>query len=254
MKIMLAFLGVVIVAVLGCGVSYRDDLDYSYAVEQSYSLEEFEFGDGEHAELVQYEFVGLDLIAMSPIRDAIAKDRIADGRKVLEISSGTGLLSVLCLSNGAKQVVATDIQPAAVANTRYNAANLVSDGKIDARLRPASSSQAYSAIASEERFDLIITDANRVHYDSSSTPQSEANDKQESFVKSLIEGLPLHLTSNGRCLVLSDRKKTLDQVIELAQANQITLKTLDSRDPEILGEDFSPSFMVELRVPPSANE
>ena len=47
----------------------------------------------------------------------------ADAR-YLEIGTGTGILGILCLQNGADEVVATDINPAAVANARYNAAML----------------------------------------------------------------------------------------------------------------------------------
>lgn len=243
MKTTLAISVATLLLLCGCGPGYRNDLDYSYAVEQTCSVDELPFGD-----LVQYQSVDLDLIRTAAIRQAIVDDRVADGRVVLEIGSGTGLISVLCLNEGAKQVVATDVQPAAVANTLYNAASLVGNKKVDARLRPASSDDAFSAINADETFDLIIVDLDRIHWDRENNLDDHVDAKRDAFVITLMRGLGERLNAGGRCLALCGTKSMLARLSTAADSHAITWKNLDPRDATTLGEFFSPSMIIELRV------
>ena len=96
----------------GC-TKYREDLDYSYAVEQTWQLEDMAYGD-----VVQFESVFWEPDDSISLRRLIIDDQIASGRDVLEIGTGTGLIAILCLQNEASSVLATDINPAAVANAR----------------------------------------------------------------------------------------------------------------------------------------
>ena len=227
----------------GCDVGYRNDLDYSYDVVQTWTVDEIESG-----ELVQFESVDADLIAYTTIRQAIAIDNVAVGRKVLHIGSGTGLIASLCLLYEAKSVLATDIHPIAVSNTRYNVAALAPEGELVSRLRPASQSDAFSAIESDEKFDLIITDLNRDHFVQDSNTGSE----REVFLKSFLSGLGSHLRSGGRAIVMSCRKESAESLFEISGELGLQVKSLEAdfedRDWQSLPEPFSPVVLFEVRA------
>lgn len=54
------------------------------------------------------------------LRQRIAADSRLRGAAVLEVGTGSGLISLCCLQAGAARVVATDLNPAAVENAREN--------------------------------------------------------------------------------------------------------------------------------------
>ena len=103
-----------VMSLAGCPAKYREDLDYTYRVEQTVTLDEFP-----STTLVQFESVDWDPEDCAELRALISDDNIAAGRNVLEIGTGTGVIAALCLSFGAKRVVATDPNPAAIANAVY---------------------------------------------------------------------------------------------------------------------------------------
>ena len=70
-------------------------------------------------------------------------------KSVLELGSGSGILSVIMAKHGAKRVVATDIMDACVINTRQNAEILHLDHIIEVR-----KGDLFEPIH-DERFDLI---------------------------------------------------------------------------------------------------
>ena len=74
---------------------------------------------------------------------------IIDGEDVLEIGSGTGIISVFTKIKGARKVVALDINPNAVKNTKENAK--INKVKVDVR-----ESDVYSALKEGEKFDTIF--------------------------------------------------------------------------------------------------
>jgi len=57
---------------------------------------------------------------------------------------------------GARKVVATDINPMAVKNARFNAEQLGLAERFEVRLVPPDDAGAYSVIQASERFDLVI--------------------------------------------------------------------------------------------------
>ena len=87
---------VIVIVSIGCRTKYREDLDYSYNVQQTWSLEELNYG-----EIVQFESVFWEPDDTVSLRKMIVDDTVAAGRDVLEIGTGTGLISILCLQNDA---------------------------------------------------------------------------------------------------------------------------------------------------------
>ena len=132
---------VTLVLVVGCQGEYRTDLDYTHRIQQTWEIKEIE-----DAFLTQFEQVVFEPDDTISLREQISEALIVEGRDVLELATGTGLLSVLSLRCDAKLVVATDTNPVAVANARYNAAVLAPDRKIDVRQVPAESEGAFGGI------------------------------------------------------------------------------------------------------------
>lgn len=71
-----------------------------------------------------YEFVGFPNVYSPIIFPGASKQsdlHVREGESFLEIGSGTGIFAVMAAKNGAGRVVATDINPDAVANSKENA-------------------------------------------------------------------------------------------------------------------------------------
>lgn len=81
-----------------------------------------------------YDFIGLPEVISPEISSSTNKWRglphVADAR-FLEIGCGTGVFAILAALNGAVHVVATDINPHAVANTILNAKHHNVDGVVE---------------------------------------------------------------------------------------------------------------------------
>ncbi len=106
----------------GCRTKYREDLDYSYNVQQTWQLE-----DLNHGEIVQFESVFWEPDDTISLRKLIVDGEIALRPRRAGDRHGHRHLVDSMSSNDAKSVVATDINEAAVANAKYNSAMLVPD-------------------------------------------------------------------------------------------------------------------------------
>jgi predicted RNA methylase len=233
------------VTVIGSGCTrYRDDLDYSYNVKQTWALDDSTLG-----EFVQFESVFWEPDDTVSLRVLIAEDQVASGRSVLEIGTGTGLLSVLCLHHGASSVVATDINPAAVANAKYNAARLVPDLRLDVRQVSTDAPGAFAVIGDGERFDLIISNPPWENGDVDKPADHAFYDPGFALMDTLLEGLPQHLTATGRCLLAYGHVPAIKRLESEAIRLGYEFKRLDERDLDALPQDFLPGMLVEIRVP-----
>ena len=229
---------------VGCRPKYRDDLDYTYSVQQTWPLE-----DLNHGEIVQFESVFWDPDDTVSLRKLIVDDRIAAGRDVLEIGTGTGVLSILALQGDAKRVVATDINQAAVANAKYNAAMLVPELQLEVRQVDQEHPEAFDAIDDTERFDLIIS--NPPWEDGTVTnPADHAfYDPGFTLMNSLLDGLPKHLKPGGRCLLAYGHRPAIERLRSECEQRGFEFKILDERDLKSLEQDFLPGMLVEVRPP-----
>lgn len=229
---------------VGCRPKYREDLDYSYNVQQTWPVE-----DLNHGEIIQFESVFWDPDDTVSLRKLIVVDQIAAGRDVLEIGTGTGLLSILCLQGDAKRVVATDVNQAAVANARYNAAMLLPQQQLDVRQVDPQHPEAFAAIGDTERFDLIIS--NPPWEDGTVTnPADHAfYDPGFALMRSLLDGLPRHLKPGGRCLLAYGHVPAIERLRSECEQRGFEFKILDERELESLERDFLPGMLVEVRPP-----
>ena len=76
---------------------------------------------------------------------------LAPGIDILEIGSGTGAISVLAALAGARRVVAVDINPDAVANTRANIEKHGLGDRMEAR-----EGDVFDPVRPDQRFDLVF--------------------------------------------------------------------------------------------------
>jgi len=227
----------------GCSRTVRSDLDYDYAISQSVTTPEFQ-----SQPLLQFESVFWEPDDTVSLRKQISEDRIADGRTVLEIGTGTGLISLVCLANGADRVLATDINPAAVANARYNAALLNLDERFEVRQVDPEQPGAFSIIESGERFDLIVS--NPPWEDGVVTKPADRALYDPNFVlmDSLLEGLTTRLNPGGRCLLAYGHKPAITRLLLRSEQLGFQTKILDERKLAELPKDFLPGMLIEVRL------
>lgn len=227
---------------------YRGDLEYDFEVSQTWPLEEWP-----GAEWVQFESVFWEPDDTLSLRRMIVDDAIAAGRSVLEIGTGTGLIAILCQRHDATRVVATDINPAAVANARYNAAMLGAERDLEVRQVDPGDPGAFSVIGPGERFDLIVS--NPPWEDGSiDTPGDHAfYDPGFALMDSMLDGLPRHLAPGGRCLLAYGHVPAIRRLIDASRDRGYTCEILDDRDLDDLPVDFLPGMLIEIRLPPPAS-
>jgi ribosomal protein L11 methyltransferase len=124
-----------------------------------------------------------------------------DGKRVLDMGCGTGILAIFAVQRGAAAVVAIDTEPWTVENARDNAAeNHVAD-RIVAHLGDA------SLLAHEAPFDVILANINR----------NVLLDDMPAYVAVLKPGAPLALSGFY--------EEDLPQIREAAEAAGLTYES-----------------------------
>jgi methylase of polypeptide subunit release factors len=124
------------------------------------------------------------------------------GKTVLDIGTGSGVLALYAANLGASKVVATDIDPRAIANAKKNADLLGFTSIIENRLVPPEDTSAYSVIGADEKFDTIISVPPWI-LDFDSKFDTISVDKGD-LGFSLIKGLNSHLNPQGVAILRYD--------------------------------------------------
>ena len=166
-----------------------------------------------------------------PSEDSILLTESLDiriGEKVLEIGTGSGIVSIQCALNGA-DVVCGDINPRAVALARRNAAANGVD--IDVR-----ETDVYSNI--EGRFDTIVFNLPYLPVEDEGELAKAWSGGPDGLgpLPRLLEGAPEHLLPNGRVVVV------VSSLMDRAGLD----KTLEGYEVKVLGE--LPLFFERLQV------
>ena len=166
-----------------------------------------------------------------PSEDSILLTESLDiriGEKVLEIGTGSGIVSIQCALNGA-DVVCGDINPRAVALARRNAAANGVD--IDVR-----ETDVYSNI--EGRFDTIFFNLPYLPVEDEGELAKAWSGGPDGLgpLPRLLEGAPEHLLPDGRVVVV------VSSLMDRAGLD----KTLEGYEVKVLGE--LPLFFERLQV------
>lgn len=120
-------------------------------------------------------------------------------KTVMEIGTGSGIISLYCAKLGAKKVVATDINPWAIESLKRNASRLGVADRVEGRLVTVDDMSAYAVIGKDERFDVLISNPPyNLDLDSAvNTPEIDKGD----LGFSLLRGLDRHLTPGGTAVL-----------------------------------------------------
>ncbi|WP_153556481.1 50S ribosomal protein L11 methyltransferase [Roseimaritima sediminicola] len=230
----------------GCPGRVRQDLSYEHDVVQSWTLESL----SPH-EVVQFRTVAWTGEESAALRKQITDQAAAEARSVLELRTGTGVLSLLCARSGATRVVATDVNPAAVACARYNAARHDLDNVLEVRGRDESieSASPFAVLQADERFDLILAHAPSEDAPIESISDHAFCDPDYRWLRAVLEGLPQHLKPGGRCLLSFTRGTPLEIVRETAEAEGWTSELLEERTWDEDDEQVHPAQVIEIKLP-----
>lgn len=172
---------------------------------------------------------------------------------VLEIGTGSGLVSLCCLQAGARRVIATDLNPAAVANAEQNALAMGWKDRLEARLVPRRSPEAWSVIRPEETFDLIISNPPWENRKPVTVEEFALYDPDFLLMKSLIKGARGRLRPGGRMWLAYGCVTAIRCIQQTAAEESLACRILDDRQLDQLPELFLPGMLIELTVPDAAS-
>jgi release factor glutamine methyltransferase len=163
------------------------------------------------------------------------------GKHLLEIGSGAGVIACLAKLNGAKSVVATDINPDAVSNINKNAASLGLD--IDVRL-----GSLFEPIRNEERFDIIFW--NHPFYCLEGNEELDALDlsvfdKEYSYLSNYLEQGKHYLSDSGSLMLGTSNVARIRRIQQIAKGyNYRMIKSSQQKVPVFQGK----SRQMDLRI------
>jgi predicted RNA methylase len=122
-----------------------------------------------------------------------------EGKTVMEIGTGSGIVSLYAAQLGATKVVSTDISPKAIAAAKANAEALGFGDIVDPRLVPLDDMSAFSVIGADESFDIIIS--NPPYALDLDAPVNTAAVDTGDLGFSIVNGLDKHLNPDGSAIL-----------------------------------------------------
>lgn len=188
------------------------------------------------------------------LREMIREKRLFKERTILEIGTGSGLISLCCLKAGAGKVVATDINPAAVECAMFNARRLQLHDRFEVRLVSEGDAGAFAVIRPDERFACIISNPPWEDEAPKTIGEYALYDRNFALMKSLVAGLKQHLIPGGKALLAYGSVTAIRTLLKLCDAENLAVRLLDNRDLDTLPEVFLPGMLVEVWVEEEAIE
>jgi release factor glutamine methyltransferase len=168
------------------------------------------------------------------------------GKRVLEIGTGSGLLSLCALKAGAASVVATDINPHAVENARFNAERFGYAERFEARLVSQGDSGAYAVLRPGERFDLILSNPPWEDDTPGRIEDFALYDLRWALLRSLLDGLTERLEPGGKVWLAYGTRQGVEAVLREAAARGMTARPLEYSNLDNLPDEFLPGLTLEV--------
>lgn len=198
-----------------------------------------------------FDIVVFDTVFWEPrdttsLRKLIHATDLVRDRTVLEIGTGSGLVALCCLHAKARRVVATDVNPNAIANIRYNAEMLELLDRLETRRVPLQDSSAFAVLQPDERFDLIISNPPWEDDRPESIDEYALYDQGFLLLDSLLSQLADRLNPAGKALLAYGNVTAIRKAIELAPNYNLDVQVLDDRDVNDLPENFLPGMLLEV--------
>ncbi len=203
--------------------------------------------------IVIYDMVFWEPDDTVSLRKLIREQRLVRGKRVLEIGTGSGLLSLCCLKAGASRVVATDINPNAVRNAIYNVMDMGYGSRFDCRQVPRRAPSAWSVIEPQEKFDVIVSNPPWENQKPTTVADFALYDPGFGLMISLMEGVKDHLNPGGRMLLAYGCVSAVRKVEELARIHDLNARIIDDRKLDDLPEVFLPGMLIEITIPVDAS-
>lgn len=177
----------------------------------------------------------------------IIDDNLTAGRTVLQIGVGPGVVPILCQQHGSGDIIATDTNPAAIANAKYNVALMELDAAI--KVRQARAGESFSAVKSDETFDLIIVDTSTRFDWQIESVESDSTELAAPTVDSFLDQLLHHSKPGGRCIIACHHVDQIQRWRDGATERGYKEKVLGKRDPASLEGEFYPAVLLEIQIP-----
>lgn len=201
--------------------------------------------------IAQFQTVFWEPDDTASLRKLIRTTDAVKDKSVMEIGTGTGLISLCAAQFGARHVVATDINSNAVTCANFNKAWLNLDRRIEIRLVSEEKPAAFEVIGPDERFDLIISNPPWVDQKVKTLAEYALYDPGFHLLTTLLDGLPRHLNPDGKCLLAYGSVSGIKAVKKLSADRGYTVRVIDDeRDLEKLEEEFLPGMLLEVTLPP----
>ena len=217
--------------------------------EKAPGIVRWESVDGLPRDVAIMESVFWEPADTDSLRMKIFNDARLPGSAVLEIGTGSGLVSLCCLQAGAANVVATDLNPKAIENVRFNASEMGFTERLDARQVPRRASEAWTVIKPVETFDFIISNPPWENRKPVSVEEFALYDPDFQLLQSLVAGARTRLRPNGRMWLAYGCVTAIRRIQEVAAEQQLSCTLLDDRSLDSLPEVFLPGMLIEIRVP-----
>lgn len=147
---------------------------------------------------------------------------VKEGEEMLEIGPGTGAISIIAVYKGARRVLAIDINPDAVKNTKANIELHQMQDRVEVR-----HGNLYEPLRAEEKFDTIFWNTPFGFVEAENVPDLEkavydpGYKSTEKFIKEAKE----HLKKSGRVLIgFSTTLGKLDLLQKFCNEAKLSLK------------------------------
>ncbi|MBC8354963.1 MAG: class I SAM-dependent methyltransferase [Planctomycetes bacterium] len=210
------------------------------------TIRSWEYVDGFPERIAVFQTVFWEPRDTNSMRELIETTDLVRNKSVLEIGTGSGLVSLCSLRAGAASVIATDVNQNAIENARYNANALDLGDRFETRLVSVHSAGAFSTLIPTETFDIILSNPPWENAQPRSIDEYALYDRDFELLRSILLGVRTHLKPGGRLLLAygcCDAILTLEQ---LAPQHGLRVQRLDDRRLDDLPEVFVPGMLVEL--------
>ena len=197
--------------------------------------------------LAQFQTVFWEAADTDSLRRWIVDQPNIAGSRVLEIGTGTGLISLLSVQQGAAKVVATDINPNALANAKYNSERLGLDAALELRKVPPDNPGPFVVIAGDERFEFIISNPPWEDGPITDLASHAFYDPNFALLDSLLETADRYLAPGGSLLLAYGAKTAVERILDRGPRLGWQVEVIDERELNTLPELFLPGMLLELR-------
>jgi release factor glutamine methyltransferase len=205
------------------------------------------------AAIAQMETVFWEPDDTSSMRDWLKDSDRLKNSTVLEIGCGTGLVSIACALQGARSVVASDINPAAVANATYNAELCAVSQRLKVRQVNAEHPGPFEVIAADEKFDFIVSNPPWEDAPVDSPAAYAFYDPGFKLMEGILTESKKHLNAGGRVMLAYGAKRAINRIQELGPQHGWQVTIHDTRELKSLPEVFLPGMLLELKPAASGN-